>query len=289
MAQSAMASAAVIFNQACGQAAVSAGNPQKPTSIGLQLYSVRDEVVKGLEVLLEKIAAMGYTHIETYGYFGRRYFGKTIADFKNMLDKAGLASPSAHVYDPPLMQQAGTDSWKAACEDAATLGQKYIVIPWMEEKLRPKDENGNKRLADVMTEAANIAQSFGLKFAYHNHDFEFHKKGDEPSFYDILTSHTDKDLVLLEMDIYWVHYAGLDPIALIQQHPGRIPLWHVKDMDPQTRANADIGTGEINFKEIFKHRETSGLDYFFVEQENYAVSPLDSIEKGIAYVKQELV
>jgi sugar phosphate isomerase/epimerase len=137
---------------------------------------------------------------------------------------------------------------------------------------------------------AKISKEAGLKFAYHNHDFELkYDWANKTSLYQVLLEQTDPELVKMEMDIYWVVFADGDPITLFYQHPKRFPLVHVKDLDPWTRKNSDLGKGTIDFPGIFKHKGEGGLRYFFVEQENYTVSPIDSIEKNIAYVKKALV
>jgi sugar phosphate isomerase/epimerase len=198
-------------------------------------------------------------------------------------------SPSGH-YNGNAFLKGDDDVWKKVCEAANMLEQEYVVIPSMAEEIRPKDEDGYKRMAERMNEAGKITQEAGLIFGYHNHDFEFkYDAKNKTSIYQALLEHTDPDLVKLEMDIFWVHFAEGDPITLFYQHPGRFPLWHVKDMDPWTRKNSDLGKGSIDFPAIFKHKKEAGLQYFFVEQENYPVSPLDSIEKNIAYVKKELL
>ncbi|HSR37667.1 MAG TPA: sugar phosphate isomerase/epimerase, partial [Phnomibacter sp.] len=137
--------------------------------------------------------------------------------------------------------------------------------------------------------AAELTTASGLKFAYHNHAFEFEKFGDT-SGYDLLLNETDKNMVKMELDLYWVYNAGKDPFELFKQHPGRFVMWHVKDMDKNDKnKQTEVGNGSIDFKAIFKKAKQSGLEYFFVEQENYDVSPYDSIEKSIRYVKANLV
>ena len=123
---------------------------------------------------------------------------------------------------------------------------------------------------------------------YHNHDFEFvMQDGIYP--YDILLG-TDKDLVKMEMDIYWVTKAGIDPIDLINKNPGRFPLLHLKDMDNTPEHSfTEVGNGTINFKNILATSAKAGLKYFFVEQDKCPGSPFDSITKSISYIKKNLV
>lgn len=286
--QSALAAGAILLNQSCGMGSASKPSPKGP-AIGLQLYTVRDEIKNGLEPLIEKIASFGYTHIETYGYDNGAYFGKTPKEFRDLLYDNGLLTPSGHVYHDEIVS-GNDDMWKSACEAASILEQEYIVLPYLAEGVRPTDEEGYKKLADRVTRLATLSKEAGLKFAYHNHDFEFKYNWQaKTSIYQVLLEQTDPELVKMEMDIFWLVFAEGDPTTLFYQHPGRFPLWHVKDLDPLTRKNSDIGKGAIDFPAIFKHKNEAGLQYFFVEQENYNVSPLDSIEKNAAYVKEALL
>ena len=142
--------------------------------------------------------------------------------------------------------------------------------------------------ADQLNIAGERCKKSGIQLCYHNHDFEFIKQDDQYP-YDILMS-SDKDLVKMEMDIYWIKKAGQDPIELFKKHPGRYPLWHVKDMDhtPQ-QSFTEVGNGIIDFKQIFKYKREAGMKYFFVEQDKCEGSPFDSIAKSIAYIKKNLV
>ena len=124
---------------------------------------------------------------------------------------------------------------------------------------------------------------------YHNHDFEFDKQ-DSQYPYDILLNETDKDLVKMELDLYWVARAGQNAAKLFNDHPGRFPLWHVKDMDKTPQQNfTEVGNGSIDFKSIFQHANKAGMQYFFIEQDQTPGDPFDSIAKSIAYVKKNLI
>jgi sugar phosphate isomerase/epimerase len=285
LAQSALATGAVLTGTSC--------SPKKPVhdgpAIGLQLYTVRDEVAKGIVPIIEKIGALGYTHLETYGYDKGMFFGKTPKEFRNLLFENKLNTPSGHYYADEFVT-GNDDAWKKACEAANTLEQEYIILPWMAENLRPKDEAGFKKFCERLNALGKISKEAGLQFAYHNHDFELKYNAQaKTSLFQVIMTDTDPELVKLEMDIFWVVFAEGDPVTLFYQYPKRFPLWHVKDLDPLTRTNSDLGKGIIDFPAIFRHKKEAGLKYYFVEQENYAVSPLDSIEKNIAYVKKAIV
>ena len=178
--------------------------------------------------------------------------------------------------------------WEKAVDDAAEVGIKYMVCAYLSS-----DERGNadryKYLAEEFNKAAETCKKAGIQFCYHNHDFEFVQQ-DNIVPYDILLNETDKDLVKMEMDIYWVVKAGQDPIKLFEANPGRFPLWHLKDME-QAPPNSftEVGNGSIDFKKIFAKANLAGLKYFFVEQDKCPGSPFDSITKSISYIKKNLV
>lgn len=267
---------------------------KKPAVIGLQLYTVRDAMQADAKGTLAKVAAIGYNSLEGATYTGsEKFYGMDPGSFKKVLKDNGLVMRSCHYRlgeDNSGGEMKGTilNDWHKAVDDAAALGIKYMVCAW----LSPKERLGldhYKKLAADFNKAAQTCKAAGIQFCYHNHDFEFEKQdGKYP--YDVLLDETDAAMVKMEMDLYWVNKAGQDPIKLFQKHPGRFPLWHLKDMD-NTAAHdfTEVGNGTIDFKKIFAHAGTSGMKYFFVEQDKCPGSPFDSITKSIGYIKKNLV
>lgn len=256
--------------------------------IGIQLYTVRDEIKNGIDSVIAKLASLGYEQVEMFGYFNGKYFGKTVPEMAALLKQHNLTSPSAHIGLDEFLFKGNDDVWKKAVEDAQVMGHQYMVIPWIDPAHRSSIDD-YKKIAARANRAAELTKAGGMKFAYHNHAFEFEQHGDTTG-YQILLNETDAKLVKMELDLYWVKNAGKDPIELFRQHPGRFTMWHVKDMDKNDKnKQTEVGNGSIDFKGIFKEAKLSGLEYFFVEQENYDVSPYDSIEKSIKYVKANLV
>jgi sugar phosphate isomerase/epimerase len=257
--------------------------------IGLQLYTVRDHMGKDPAATLAKVAQIGYNSVEA-GYVAGKYYGQTPEAFAALLKQNGLIMPSCHYTLAEGQNIQGTilTGWDKAVEDAASIGQKYMICAW----LAPA-ERGNldhfKKLADDFNKAGETCKKAGIQFCYHNHDFEFiQENGQYP--YDILLGNTDKNLVKMEIDLYWLTKAGQDPIALIEKHPGRFPLWHMKDMDKTDKKMfTEVGNGIIDFKSILKHSNKAGLKYFFVEQDVCPGDPYDSITQSIAYIKKNLV
>ena len=262
--------------------------------IGLQLYTVRDAMGKDPSATLAKVAQIGYSSVEGATYTGsKKFYGMSPSDFKKVLKQNGLIIPSAHYRlgeektKGEIVSGTLLHDWDKAVDDAAEVGIKYMVCAYLSDAERG-DLNHYKYVADQLNIAGERCKKSGIQLCYHNHDFEFVKQGNIYP-YDILMT-TDKDLVKMEIDLYWITKAGQDPIALFNQHPGRFPLWHVKDMDNTPAKDfTEVGKGIIDFKEIFKHKNKAGMKYFFVEQDKCPGSPFDSITKSIKYIKENLV
>ena len=184
--------------------------------LGLQLYSLRDTIADDLDLTIEKIAGIGFKEVETYGYSQENgLWGRDIAQFKKLLDDNGLKSPSGHYgLDSYFAEGGGNDDFKYVLDAAAGLGQQYIVIPSLDKKLCSSIDD-YKRLADKMNAAGALCAKTGIKLGYHNHDFEF-TDYDGANGYETLLSNTDEDLVVFEMDIFWVVRAGRDPLSLLK-------------------------------------------------------------------------
>jgi sugar phosphate isomerase/epimerase len=267
----------------------------KISNIGLQLYTVRDAMQSDPAGTLAKVAQIGYNTVEGATYTGsQKFYGMEAKAFAALLKQNKLIMPSSH-YRLGEEKTNGQDTkgtmlfgWDKAINDAATVGLKYMVCAYLST-----EERGNldhyKKLAADFNKAGEQCKKAGIQFCYHNHNFEFDKKdGKYP--YDILLNETDKSLVKMEMDLYWVSKAGMDPLALINKNPGRFPLWHLKDMDSTPQHDfTEVGSGTINFKSILAQSNKAGMKYFFVEQDKCPGSPFDSITKSFNYIKKNLV
>ena len=263
--------------------------------IGLQLYTVRDHMQADPIATLAKVAQIGYNSVEGATYTGtEQFYGMAASAFAKLLKQNGLIMPSSHYrLGEELINgstQRGTllNDWARAVDDATTVGLKYMVCSYLADTERGTLDH-YKKLADDFNTAGEICKKAGIQFCYHNHDFEFiQEDGKYP--YEILLANTDKDLVKMEMDIYWVTKAKHDPIALINENQGRFPLWHLKDMDnTANQMFTEVGSGIIDFKEIFKHTRKAGLKYFFVEQDKCPGEPYESITKSLKYIKNNLI
>ncbi|MEO1096918.1 MAG: sugar phosphate isomerase/epimerase [Bacteroidota bacterium] len=246
--------------------------------MGLQVYTLRDQLKEDLEGTLEKAANIGYTKIEVYGYENGRYFGKTAKEFQTILNNVGLKAISGHYYNgrhKPKQVGTMTNGWEKSIEDAAEIGQSYMGCGYIHEP-----EQGSvamyKELCDILNIAAEKTKASGIQLFYHNHDFEFNVI-DEQVPYDLLLENTDPDLVKMELDHYWVEKANQSSIDLFEKHPGRFPLWHIKDMD-ENGDFTEVGTGTIDYAAIFSKAELAGLDHFFVEQDEATKDRFESIK-----------
>jgi sugar phosphate isomerase/epimerase len=264
--------------------------------IGLQLYTVRNQIGKDPDGTLAKVAAVGYNSVELMGYGNGKFFGLTPAQLSDLLKKYHLKSPSGHYGLSNYLLKGDENDLKDNIAAAVTMGHNYLVIPFLTDNMRTSLDD-YKKLAARFNAAATEAGKSGLKIAYHNHDFEFKDWGGGQTGFDVLLKETDPSLVFFEMDIYWVTRAGQDPIQIINNNPGRIRMWHLKDMSQKMPPSYDVGgqqyfapvgTGIIDFKAIFQNRAKSGLEYFFVEQDQSSEPIFDAITKSYNYVKTNL-
>lgn len=256
--------------------------------IGLQLYTCREDAQKDIKGTIAYISKAGYNNLECFGYANRQYFGMTVKEFKALLDANKLKTTSAHYMMRDFLKNNNEDELKYVIEDAKTMGHRYVTIPYLEEPLRTSADD-YKKLAERFNKAGELVKAAGMKLTYHNHNFEFIDYSGTTG-YEILLKGTDPKLVNFEMDIYWVVYAGIKPTDLFKQHPGRFPMWHVKDMHLQpTKESCEVGKGVIDFKEIFRHKKEAGFEYFFVEQEAYTAPARDAIVTSYDYIAKNLV
>lgn len=256
---------------ACGGESKPAAGKQLER-IGIQLYTVRNQMAEDVPGTLQALADIGYNEVEFAGTFGH-----TAADVRSFLDAAGLASPSAHI---------GLDDIRNTpvqlIETAQTLGQVYLALGWLapEERGTLDDYRGH---IDLVAGFAEQCRDAGLQFAWHNHDFEFEElEGQRPM--DLVLDRTDPDLVQVELDLYWITKAGVDPFTYFERYPGRFPLCHVKDMTADTNM-ADVGDGTIDFAAIFAASDRAGFKHYYVERDD-AEDPLKSAARSYKAVAE---
>lgn len=259
--------------------------------MGLQLYTVRDPMAKDPVGTLERVAALGYRNLETYGFDPEtvEYYDLPAREFRKVLDDRGLTTTTGH-YDLHRYLGQPVEAMSAyidrCIQGALALNQTYITWAWLDPQSRGIE--AFKLVAERLNLIGAQAAKAGLKVAYHNHDFEFIPHEGRIG-YDILMRETDPGLVKLQLDLFWVaHSSARTPHELFALQPGRFVMWHVKDMDTSKRYT-ELGNGTIDFTRIMPDAALAGLEHYFVEQgDNFAENPMKSIEVSARYVKKYL-
>ena len=256
--------------------------------MGIQLYSVRDDMNKDPMGTLKKLAGMGYVYVEHANYVNRKFYGHSATEFKKALDDMGLKMKSGHtVMNSKHWDESKndfTDVWKYTVEDAATCGQDYVISPWLDDVYR-KTYDDLKKYMEVFNKSGELCKKSGMKFGYHNHDFEFSQKLNDVKVFDIILQNTDPSLVAQQLDIGNMYQAGGIALDIVKQYPGRFELMHVKD-EIKTTSKGEmggsyestiLGTGVIPVKEIIDlGRKSGGTKHFIIEQESYQdKTPID--------------
>ena len=275
-------------------------NKKKMNTItGLQLYSVRADMQKAPMDTLKQLADMGYRYVEHANYVNRKFYGYSPKEFKKVLDDLNLKMPSGHTVlsgkEWDESKKDFSDKWKQTIEDAAIVGQKYVISPWMDESLR-QDYDGLLRFLNVFNKCGELCKQSGLKFGYHNHDFEFKYSLNGQKVYDIILEKTDPSLVLQQIDIGNMYGAGGRALDILKKHPGRFESMHVKDeivsktggeMNDNYESTV-LGKGVLPVKEIVDlFRKKGGTTEFIIEQESYQdLTPLESAKQDLAMMKK---
>jgi len=253
--------------------------------VGLQLWSLREQTKESTTHALDLAESYGIRLVETAGTGSL-----TVEAFGNELKARKLSAVAFHANFEALQKDSAR-----VIADAKALGASYVVMPWL-----PHDEKIGLTAADAHRAAAQFnawgkaCQTVGLKFGWHPHGFEFVADAKGVSPFDIIVRETKPELVVLEMDVFWVYHAGQDPVKLLQEYPGRWQLMHVKDMrkgaatgfstgSAQATDRVAVGAGQLDWPVILRTAEKVGVKYYFIEDEG--VQPLKDIPAGVQYLK----
>ncbi|MBE7176121.1 MAG: TIM barrel protein [Mucilaginibacter polytrichastri] len=270
--------------------------PKKGELLGIQLYSVRDEMGKDPLGTLKQIAAIGYKNVEHANYVQHKFYGYEPAEFKKILADLGLKMPSGHTG----LQEAHwdkakndfTDDWKKTVDNAALLGQEIVISPSMDHSFY-EDYDKLKWFMGIFNKSGELCQKAGMKFGYHNHHEEFSKSLDGKQVYDIIMAETDPKLVIQQLDIGNMMAGGAKAMDIINKYPGRFLSMHVKDEIKSTTDAAGIestvlGTGIADAKMVTDAaRKKAGTKHFIVEQESYqGKAPIDAVKEDFAVMKK---
>lgn len=267
----------------------------KKEILGLQLYSVRADMNKDAAGTLKQLAAMGYKYVEHAGYGNGKFYGYEPKAFKTLLDGLGLKMISGHTAMGATAWDASkndfTDAWKKTVEDAATAGQQFVISPWLDESLR-KSYDDVLRFMEVFNKCGELCKAHGMKFGYHNHDFEFNTVLNDQKLYDIILQHTDPALVAQQLDMGNLYDGGAIAIAIVMQYPGRFELMHVKDEIKATSGKEPyestiLGEGIVGTRQVCDQGKKTGTRYFIIEQESYqGKAPLDCSKSDLEIMKK---
>ena len=267
---------------------------RKKFGVGLQLYTIRDAISADLLGSLKKLSDLGYKTLELAGYANGKFYGKSPAEFKKIVGDLGMDVISSH----SAVESTGitTENAKLMADSHAALGAKFVIQPWINEQDRNIETY--KRMIGDWNKVGKIMKGVGIQFGYHNHNFEFAKINGKVPYYDIFMPEMDKDLITMELDLFWASKAGQDPIAMFNKYPGRFQLLHFKDMKTKQPPFfevikddiCDVGAGVIDFKKIWASKKVAGAKYLFVEDDNQGLGkPFEALEISIKNITTKIL
>jgi sugar phosphate isomerase/epimerase len=262
---------------------------------GIQLYSVRDDMTKDPLGTLKQLAAMGYKNVEHANYVNRKFYGYSAKEFKKVLKDLGLNMPSGHTVLAKQHWNASTndftDAWKYTVEDAAVVGQELVISPSLDSSLR-KNADDFKKFMDVFNKSGQLCKKHGMRFGYHNHDFEFSEKLDGMTLYDLIMQQTDGSVVVQQLDIGNLYNGGAIAMEVLKKHADRFVSMHVKDEIKATSGNEPyestvLGKGIVGVKAVIDYAKKTGTKHFIIEQESYqGKTPLEYAKEDLAIMKK---
>lgn len=249
--------------------------PKKVKDVGIELYTFRKEMMADALGTLKQIATLGIKEIESARSTKGHYYGYKPKEMKQVCNGLGMTLRSGHVHID--------DQWQQTINDAAEAGQEYVICSSM--PVNGQNVSNYKKVAEIFNKAGEDCRKLNMKFGYHNHEYEFEQESGQV-LYDVLLNNTQADLVHMQLDLGWVIVAGKNPIDYFNKFPGRFPLWHLKDMDMAKKHSTEFGKGGLDIKTMFRNEKQSGMKYFFIEQEEYSNTPLESMQHNMAYLKK---
>lgn len=265
--------------------------------IGVQLYSVREDMFKKPLETLTALSKMGIENVEHANYVNRKFYGWTATEFKKVLDGLGIKMPSGHTVMNAThwdkSKKDFTDVWKRTVEDAAVMGQSYVISPSIDDKLR-STYDGLMQQLEIFNKSGELCKASGMKFGYHNHDFEFKEKLNGQLMYDIILQHTDPNLVIHQLDFGNMYGAGGRAAEWVNKYPGRFQSLHIKDEIKAEKGEMNdgyesttLGDGVVDPKSIaLLAKKIGGAHHYIIEQESYqGKAPLDCVKIDLERIK----
>jgi len=273
-------------------------NSKTPNDIlGVQLYSVRDDMKKDPAGTLKKLSQMGYKYVEHAGYYNGKFYGYSIPEFKKLLSDNGLKMDSGHDFLGSKQWNKNTndftDEWKQTIHDAAAVGMKYVISPGVDESLC-QNMSDFRHYMDMFNKTGELCKKEGTHFAFHNESYEFNHSLDGTLIYDLILQSTDKNLVAQQIDIGNMYEPGGRAMDYLKKYRGRFLLMHVKDEMKTDKADDNgnqyesclLTKGVIPVKEIVDYARKTGTKYFIIEQESYQdKTPLESVAGDLKIMK----
>lgn len=262
--------------------------------VALQLYSVREDMKNDPQGTLNGLAEMGYTHVEHANYVNHKFYGWTAQEYKKVLDDLGLKMPSGHTTLGKNhwneQKQDFTDEWKNLVDDAAYMGQEYVISPYLDGNLRQTYDD-LLRFLEVFNKCGELCKKSGMRFGYHNHDFEFSEELNGEKIFDLIMKNTDADKVVMQLDMGNMYIAGAKAKDILEKYPGRYDNIHVKDMIKS--GNGDnfestiLGKGLVGAREVTAIAKDMGTQLFVIEQEAYqGKAPMECMKENLALIRQ---
>jgi sugar phosphate isomerase/epimerase len=254
--------------------------PQK--NIGLQLYSIRDSIIKDVPTAISKVGKMGYKFVEPAGYNNGRFYKMEPAAFKALCESNGLTILSSHTGQvlPDAANMGKSMAWWDVCIDAHVIaGAKFLIQPFMGDGAY-RSQDTLKLYCDYFNKIGEKCKARGIQFGYHNHDKEFSTRFNGQTIYDYMLTNTDPQKVTFEMDLYWTRMGGANPVDYFKKYPGRFQLWHIKD-------KKEIGADNfMNFADIWAAAPISGMQYGIVEVEEYNFDQFTSCKMSLDFLNE---
>ena len=267
----------------------------KKYGVGIQLYTIRDAMAADVPGSLQKVSDLGYKNLELADYANGKFYGYAPKEFKKLVNDMGMEIVSSHAG----VEATGItrENAQKMADDHAELGVEYVVQPWVNEEDRNIETY--KKMIAAWNEVGLVMKNTGIQFGYHNHNFEFKPTEGIIPYFDLFLKEMDPELITMELDLYWTTKAGHDPVELFEKYPGRFELLHFKDMKSDDNIPfydvvkddlTSVGEGLINFERIYEARETAGMKYMFVEDDNQGSGkPFEAIETSINNLTTDII
>jgi sugar phosphate isomerase/epimerase len=254
----------------------------EPNPLGLQLWSLRNQLTASLPAGMAEVKSLGFTEVESAGTYNH-----TAKELRAIADANGVRIVGAHIGYEALEKDL-----QGSIAEAKTLGASYVIVAWVPHKTAFDVDQARAAVANFNAWGAAM-KAAGLGFGFHTHGYEFRPLPDGTSAFDVMMNETNPDLVFCEMDVFWVVQGGQDPVKLLQKYPGRFKAFHIKDMrkgapiglyegHAPASDNVIVGQGLMDWPAIIAAGKKCGVEHYFIEDETS--DPVGNIPPSVAYL-----